>query len=133
MINGSCLCGDVAWTLDGAIELVNICHCSMCRKVHGSAFGTFAHANAAGFRWLRGEASIARYESSPQTYRCFCRRCGSGVPVIESDEVCIPAGGIDGDPGARPSVHIFVGSKACWYEIADALPQFERFPPDDQW
>src|SRR6266704_3416989 len=33
--------------------------------------------------------------------------------------VCIPAGSIDGDPGARPSVHIFVGSKASWYEITD--------------
>ncbi len=53
--------------------------------------------------------------------------------MIEGDEVSIPAGGIDGDPGVRPSVHIFTGSKAPWYSIADDLPQFERFPPEDFW
>jgi hypothetical protein len=38
-------------------------------------------------------------------------------------------GTVDGDPGARPGEHIFVGSKAPWYEIVDALPQFEGWPP----
>jgi hypothetical protein len=38
-------------------------------------------------------------------------------------------GTVDGDPGMRPGEHIFVGSKAPWYEIADALPQFEEWPP----
>ena len=51
--------------------------------------------------------------------------------MIEHDEVCIAAGGIDGDPGVRPSRHIFVGSKAPWYEITDTLPQHQEFPPDD--
>jgi hypothetical protein len=130
VITGSCLCNQVAWRLDAEIELINHCHCSMCRKAHGSAFGSFAHAQAAGFRWTRGEASISRYESSPEVFRCFCRVCGSSVPAIEGDEVTIAAGGIDGDPLVRPSVHIFVGSKAAWYDITDALPQYERFPPD---
>ena len=51
--------------------------------------------------------------------------------MLEGDEVCIPAGSIDGDPGIRTSVHIFVGSKAPWYEITDVLPQFDRFPPEE--
>lgn len=29
-----------------------------------------------------------------------------------------------------PDLHIFVGSKAEWYDIADDLPQFEKRPPD---
>ena len=53
--------------------------------------------------------------------------------MLEGDEVCIPAGSIDGDPEIRPSVHIFVGSKAPWYEITDGLPQFDRFPPEGYW
>jgi len=32
------------------------------------------------------------------------------------------------DPAIRPSAHIFVGSKAPWYEITDDLPQHEAFP-----
>ncbi len=133
MITGTCLCGAVAWQLDGAIELINYCHCSMCRKIHGAPFGTFAHGSAAAFEWRSGEPLITRYESSPGVYRSFCRVCGSSVPVVEGDEVCIPAGSIDGDPVARPSVHIFVGSKAPWYDITDDLPQFDRFPPEEYW
>jgi hypothetical protein len=127
---GRCQCAAVAWRLDGAVTFISHCHCSICRRIHGAAFGSFAHGPASDFHWVRGETSIARYESSPGIFRAFCRNCGSQVPVIERDQVCIPAGGIDGDPGARPSRHIFVGSKAPWYEIADSLPQHEEFPPD---
>jgi hypothetical protein len=57
------------------------------------------------------------------------------MPVIRSWEnhVVIPAGTLDDDPGVRPVVHIFTGSKAAWYEIRDDLPQFQEFPPDDFW
>lgn len=133
MIAGRCLCGAVAWRLDGAIDHINFCHCSMCRRVHGAPFGAFAHARSRDFRWLKGDASIARYESSPGIFRCFCPTCGSAVPVVEDDTVTLPAGGIEGDPGVRPSVHIFTGDKAAWYEIADALPQYRAFPPDAVW
>jgi hypothetical protein len=62
--------------------------------------------------------------------RPFCRRCGSNVP---SDHipgfVIVPLGNLDDDPGVRPLAHIFVGSKAPWYEIADALPQHAEYAP----
>ena len=38
-------------------------------------------------------------------------------------------GGSAGDPEVRPQAHIFVGSKAPWYEITDALECFEAYPP----
>jgi hypothetical protein len=30
-------------------------------------------------------------------------------------------------PSIRVSAHIFVGSKAPWFEITDDLPQFEEY------
>jgi hypothetical protein len=30
-------------------------------------------------------------------------------------------------PTIRPTEHIFVGSKAAWFEIADDLPQFDEY------
>ncbi len=130
MIAGRCQCGRVAWRLDAPLEFINHCHCSICRRIHGAAFGTFAHGPASAFRWKTGEGAITRYESSPGVFRAFCRVCGAQVPVIERDEVCIPAGGIDGDPGVRPALHIFTASMAPWHAITDALPQFDAFPPD---
>ena len=43
-------------------------------------------------------------------------------------ELQIPAGSLDDDPGARLSYHLFCGSKAPWFEIADGLPQHETWP-----
>lgn len=40
-----------------------------------------------------------------------------------------PAANFEGDPGIRPSVHIFVASKAPWFEITDALRRFDAYPP----
>ncbi len=41
----------------------------------------------------------------------------------------VSLGTITGDPELRPEAHIFVGSKARWYEITDDLPQFDEWPP----
>ena len=133
MINGSCLCGQVAYQLDGGIQLINNCHCSMCRKAHGAAFGSFMHADLDGFRWVRGEELITNYSSSDGNSRAFCSRCGSNLPVLEEadNEVNIPAGTLDDDPGIRPVVHIFTASKAPWYEITDDIEQFVEFPSDE--
>lgn len=138
MIRGSCLCGQVRYQLDGAPQFINHCHCSMCRKVHGSAFGSFLHADGAGFRWTAGEALVKTYASSPGNLRAFCSVCGSNVPVLEDDEdggkhAILPAGGLDDDPGVRSIVHIHTASKAPWFEITDTLPQFDEFPPDAFW
>jgi len=50
-------------------------------------------------------------------------RCHCGAVVH------LAIGTLDEDPGIRPSAHIFVGSKAVWFEITDGLPQYDRFPP----
>ncbi|WP_137937926.1 GFA family protein [Chitinivorax sp. B] len=132
MVNGSCLCGDVRFELAGEPQFINHCHCSMCRKVHGAAFGSFLHADGAGFRWLAGEDKVRRFDSSPGNVRAFCERCGSNMPVLEEGgaHVIIPAGTLDDDPKLKPIVHIFTANKAPWYEITDHLPQFAGFPPD---
>jgi hypothetical protein len=35
---------------------------------------------------------------------------------------------LDGDPGRRSLAHLWVGSKAPWYAVADGLPAFAREP-----
>lgn len=135
MIHGSCLCGKVTFQLAAQPQLINFCHCSMCRKATGSAFGSFLHADGETFKWLSGETAITQFQSSANNLRSFCSACGSIVPVLEADgaHVIIPAGSLDNDPGVRPIVHIFVGSKAPWFDISDSLPQFAEFPPNEFW
>lgn len=131
MIGGSCLCGGVTWEADGPFELMSHCHCSMCRKAHGSAYATYVAAPADGFRQRTGADLVRHYESSPGNDRRFCGRCGSVLPsAAEAGRVFMPAGNLDGDPDVRPQAHIFVGSKAPWHPITDELPASDAYPPD---
>jgi hypothetical protein len=41
--------------------------------------------------------------------------------------VHVTLGTLVDDPTIRPSAHIFVGSKAPWFEITDDLPQHAEF------
>ena len=131
MTHGRCLCGTVRYEIDGPIANLLHCHCSMCRKHHGTPFATWAAAPLAGFRFTAGEDSIERYASSASFHRSFCRICGSVVPEANATAglaIC-PAGNLEGDLGLEPQLHMFVGSKAPWYAITDDLPQFEEYPP----
>ena len=130
-IRGSCLCGGIRYEITGPLGRVGHCHCSMCRKSHGAAFVTWAIVTPGQFRWTAGEELLHAYQSSPDRARCFCSRCGS--PLVSTwrgtvTEVALAT--VDGDPGVRPGEHIFTQSRACWYEIADGLPQHREWPPD---
>ncbi|MEA2625511.1 MAG: hypothetical protein QOD06_1556 [Candidatus Binatota bacterium] len=129
-IRGSCLCGDVAFEVNGTSDVMGHCHCSMCRKSHGTGFETAIGVDAKNIRWIRGSEGVQRFESSPGNFRAFCARCGSEVPnPTATGQTFVSAGLLDDDPELRPGAHIFVASKAPWHEIADALPRFEGFPP----
>jgi hypothetical protein len=127
MIRGSCLCGAVRYEIDGALGPAGHCHCSMCRKAHGAAFGTYSRVKVRDFRVLGdGARHVRAYESSAGVRRTFCDSCGSTLQYItaaQPESFALALGTLDDDPGVRPRDHIFVGSKAPWYEITDDLPQ----------
>ncbi len=129
MTTGSCLCGDITFEVSGPITQMTHCHCTMCRKEHGSMFATYAEVAAKDFAWTKGEDKIETFKSSDILDRRFCGTCGSVMPSTEHDgePVYIPAGLFVDDIVARADAHIFVGSKAEWYEIQDDLPQFEEY------
>jgi hypothetical protein len=132
MVRGSCLCGAVRYEIDGALEAIHHCHCSLCRKAHGAAFSSYAAAPAASFRFTSGEDRVRRYRSSEPVERAFCGECGSNLTFRFSglaNRVWVAAGSFDGDPGVRADAHMFVASKAPWHEITDALPQYPGYPP----
>lgn len=128
-MRATCLCGDVAWETSHPFEQMHHCHCSRCRKAHGAAFATYAGVPE-GRLMVDGSANVAAWESSPGLLRGFCRRCGSVVPAqVSSGYAYFPCGNFDANPGSPVLAHIFVASKAPWYEISDALPRFDAYPP----
>jgi len=102
----------------------------MCRKQHGSLFGTSLGVAQAAFRWLAGEDAIVHYRATAAFERPFCRHCGSTVPAVSHDERYwhVPAGLLDGDVGARPRTHIFTASRSPLVELDDTLTRHDGYP-----
>lgn len=131
-LTGRCLCGAISYEITGPLGKIYNCHCSKCRRWHGSAFRTRASVEASHFFWVSGEEYLSRYQSSENVVKTFCSICGSNLISIYEDKpdfLGLALGGIEQDPGCSPKANIFVGSKAPWYEITDGLPQYEEWPP----
>lgn len=133
-LTGGCQCGAVRYRLATPALEVNHCHCSMCRKIHGALFASFARVAAPAFVLEKGMDVLARFRSSPAVERCFCPNCGCPLFIADADypdRIWFAVATLDG--GAHPGHprqterHIFAGSKVPWYEIADTLPQHEEF------
>ena len=131
MSKGACLCGSVTWAFNGEPVRAYHCHCGMCRKAHGAAFGTYYYVAKADFCWTSDQDTVVGYASSPQLTRPFCGTCGSVVPGADStgEYIFVPVG--CHDEGPAPEAHICVAFKAPWYDITDGLTQHEIYPPGD--
>ena len=127
---GSCLCGTVKYKVDKIEPNMGHCHCSMCRKFHGAAFATYGEARSEYFHWLEGEQNIGTYIASNGTQRKFCKTCGSSLVFVPSNDngqlVEFALGTLDTEINEKPDGHIFVDSKAQWYDISDDLPTFKE-------
>jgi hypothetical protein len=128
---GACLCGAVRFAIAPPYRWFAHCHCSLCRKHHGSLFGSGLGVARDNFEWLRGSNAVVHYRATATFERPFCRDCGSTVPGVSHDERFwhVPAGLLDASLSARPRSHIFVGSKSLLYEVTDTLPRHAAYPP----
>lgn len=134
MLRGSCLCGAVRFEIERATGPFELCHCSRCRKVSGSAYLTWLGVRREDFRFVQGVELVKTFElpvsESPPPYdTSFCSRCGSQVPnpsKAQEPVFEIPAGALDDDPLIRPDKHIYVEFRAPWDRIADDLPQMTK-------
>ena len=127
---GRCHCGAVHYAVDGAFAYALNCHCSNCRRTTGAAFKPFAGIARDCVTVTEGADGLLLVGTA-ENNDTHCAQCGSLVFSVVRDGgfVHVALGTLEGEPGIRPSAHIFVGSKAVWFEISDGLPQYDGFPP----
>lgn len=98
--------------------------------MHAAAFRTRAKVASKDWEWVSGKKLVKYYESSPGEHKGFCSECGSSL-LTRFDQhpevVGFPLGTLDTNPGVRAERHVFVGSKAPWFDITDQLPQHEEY------
>ena len=128
-LSGACLCGCLGYEVTDAFEYAMNCHCSQCRRSTGGAFKPLAGIEAAELTIVRGDDAILRF-GDERDHDVHCRVCGSLLYslVREGLYVHVAMGTLVDGPSISPTMHIFVGSKAPWFEITDRLPQFSGLP-----
>jgi len=128
LLRGRCECGTVRYTVADAFLYAANCHCSQCRAATGSAFKAFAGIERDKLELTEGQDSLLIFgEEDLNNTRCGA--CGSLLfsVVRKGAYVHVALGSLVDAPSVRPTQHIFVGSKAPWFEITDDLPQFEEY------
>lgn len=128
---GSCLCGEVSFEIEGNFESFYLCHCQYCRKDTGSAHAANLFSTTAYLTWVAGEESVRTFTlPATQHVKSFCLHCGSALPSLQMGGklLVVPAGSLNSAVTILPNAHLFMASKADWdHELEhtlklDALP-----------
>jgi hypothetical protein len=128
VLTGGCECGVVRYRVADAFLYAANCHCSRCRAATGSAFKAFAGIERDKLELTDGVDSLFVFGEEDLNHT-RCGACGSFLFSVVRDGayVHVALGSLVDVPSIRPRKHIFVGSKAPWFEITDDLPQFEEY------
>ena len=127
---GRCLCGAIAYEIEGGPIDVWHCHCLSCRRHTGAPVATYAIFEAGQVTFTKGRRGI--FNSSPGIRRGFCGTCGT--PLTWEGDVqgqCIIQFHISTleDPDAfAPSFHWHDKERIAWFDVADDLPRYTTSP-----
>ena len=127
VLEGKCECGVTRYRVADAFQYAINCHCSNCRASTGSAFKAFAGIERDKLEVTEGGDSLLVWGTRDANHT-RCGTCGSLLysVVREGEYVHVALGSLVDEPSMRPTKHIFVGSKAPWFELTDDLPQYEE-------
>jgi hypothetical protein len=118
---GSCLCGQVRYSLDGEPFRSGLCHCTDCRKESGSVFTFYAQWPLEAFRYT-GQIKTSHGRS-------FCPECGGRLFDLLEHAVEIRLGSLDDAPsGLAPQKEGWTIRREHWLAPVPGLPQAERDP-----
>jgi len=125
---GECECRATTYRVADEFLYAANCHCSRCRAGTGTAFKSFAGIEREKLEVTEGADNLFVWGDDNGNHT-RCGTCGSLLfsVVRDGERVHVAMGTLQDEPSIRPSEHIFVGSKAPWFEITDDLPQSEEY------
>ncbi|KAI8713782.1 CENP-V/GFA domain-containing protein [Fusarium sp. LHS14.1] len=131
-MSGSCLCGDIKYTISGDPVAQALCHCLDCRRISGSL---------CSFNWVLPSQQLTVVNGTPKTYTNasntgnavtshFCGNCGTTIwrdgPATQG-MVYLKAGTIDNNDervNARaPVAEIFTRRRIEWVHPMEGAQQ----------
>lgn len=123
-VTGGCFCGAVRFSADLPSKWCAHCHCSMCRRIHGAGYVTWAGFERSRLRITSGIDQLYWYTSSPGARRGSCAVCHSNLLFESSrwpDETHVVLAAFDSPIDRRPEAHAFYDQRVDWMPIDPAL------------
>ena len=130
-ISGSCLCGQVRFSLHNQFSSFHLCHCTQCQKITGSAHASNLFTTVDNIQWLSGIEHILRYDHPTRDFtKVFCTQCGCGLPFVtkSSKALIVPAGSLDDEPNVQANDNIFWSERPAWYDSGLTAKHCAGFP-----
>jgi hypothetical protein len=117
---GSCMCGSVAFSINGPLRDVFNCHCDRCRRFTGHHMAATATdpANIV----FDSDETLTWFSPAEGVEYGFCARCGSSLfwrTAVDPSKHCITAGSLN-QPTGLTTTH-------AWY-VAEAGDYHKRQP-----
>jgi hypothetical protein len=80
-VDGGCHCGRIAYRAEIDPQLVELCHCTDCQVMSGSAFRIVVPTAESNFELLSGmlKTYVKTGESGNKRIQAFCPECGTHI------------------------------------------------------
>lgn len=128
---GRCLCGAVAYAVNGPLRNVLNCHCERCRRITGHHMAASAArtdaieiADASTLRWFHPH-------DDPDIGYAFCTTCGSSLfwrPNAQADQWSICAGTLDGPTGLTTTADWFADEAGDYFNLDPSTDHIGKEP-----
>ncbi len=129
---GSCLCGQVTFSINGEPVRQAQCHCRDCQQSSGTG-----HMSLAFFRdtdmTITGKTSAyeTTTDSGATMTRYFCPVCGARLfstntnrPGVRS----IALGALDNSDWFTPQGIVYACRRPAWDQMDETIPSFDKMP-----
>lgn len=121
-MKAQCHCGNVQYTLGEEVASFVNCHCTMCRRINGSAFTSWVSFPISNCSLDCGEDSLEKYVVTKNVTSHFCKNCGTRMLLLDKRYPTFfnfNAGVIDNLKRHKPTLDLFFSHKADWYAEED--------------
>jgi len=137
-VDGKCLCGYLSYEAEVDQEAVEICNCTDCQTLSGSAFRVNVPIVGRKFRLLSGQPKtyVKIAASGNRRVPAFCPECGTSVYSKPED-------GREGFFGLRvgslrqraelvPRAQCWRNSRQSWIDRISDMPAFDEDAPSQR-
>jgi hypothetical protein len=136
-VQGSCHCAKVRYEAEIDPDGVNLCNCTDCQMLTGTAFRVSVRAARSAFRFLEGSqddltAYVKTADSGTRRRHFFCRSCGTPVyaaaDVEDPPTYALRVGCLRQRASLSPKARTWLKSALAWAQNVSGIPGVEGQP-----